>query len=83
MYRVYETTLEPGATDELRPRLDTAVYVIDGTALRIVEEDRDGAVRTRTEEFASTTGQWMPGGCRRQLVNTGSTTYRDLSVELK
>jgi hypothetical protein len=81
--RVYETTLEPGASDDLRPRLDTAVYVIDGAAVRVVEEDDRGVPRSRTEARAPTTGYWMPGPRRRQLVNTGSTTYRELSVELK
>jgi hypothetical protein len=81
--RVYETTLAPGGSDELRPHLDTAVFVIDGATLRIVEEDADGTVRTRVEERTPTTGHWLPGGGRRQLVNAGSNEYRELSVELK
>ena len=36
--RVWQTTLAPGACDELRPHADTAVYVIDGARLRIHEE---------------------------------------------
>jgi hypothetical protein len=81
--RVYETTLAPGAADELRPHLDTAVYVIDGAPLRIVEEDAAGAVVARNEDRPPTSAYWMPAGGRRQLVNAGTTTYRELSVELK
>jgi hypothetical protein len=81
--RVYETTLAPGEADELRPRLDAAVYVIDGSDVEVVEEAADGTVQTRAERRDSTTGCWEPGGARRRLVNTGTTPYRELRVELK
>ena len=80
--RVWQTTLDPGASDGPRPRLDTAAYVIDGSRLRILEEGPGGA-RTREEERAPTSGLWLPGGVRRQLTNLGSAPYRELEVELK
>jgi hypothetical protein len=80
--RVWHTTLAPGASEDLHPRLETAVYVIDGSRLRILEEDPAGT-RTREEDRRSTSGLWMPGGARRQLTNLGSRTYRELGVELK
>jgi hypothetical protein len=81
--RVYETVLQPGEADELRPHPDTAVYVIDGATLQIVEEDDARATHERTESLAAASGHWRPGGGRRQLVNVGTTPYRELSVELK
>ena len=80
--RVWQTTLAPGASDELRPRLDTAVYVIDGSRLRILEKGPAGT-RTREEDRPSTSGLWLPGGARRQLTNLGRAAYRELGVELK
>jgi hypothetical protein len=81
--RVYETTLPPGASDELRPRLDAAVFVIDGGELRMTEEDDAGAMHDRTEQRAATSGHWVPARSRARLTNTGPTTYRELAVELK
>ena len=49
----------------------------------MVEEAGDGTVQTRAERRDSTTGCWEPGGVRRRLVNTGTTPYRELRVELK
>ena len=80
--RVWQTTLAPGASDELRPRIDTAVYVIDGGRVRIVDEGA-GGLATREEDRTSTSGLWLPGGARRQVTNLGSATYRELGVELK
>jgi len=80
--RVWQTALAPGASDGPRQRLDTAVYVIDGSRLRILEEGPAGT-RTREEERASASGLWLPGGVRRQLTNLGSAPYRELEVELK
>src|SRR5262245_58655380 len=68
--RVWQTLLAPGASDELRPRLDSAVYVIDGSRVRIVDEGPGGR-RTREEDRAATSGLWIPGGARRQVTNLG------------
>lgn len=81
--RVYETTLAPGQSAELWTDLDTAVYVIEGGKIRIVEGDGSGKRRTREEDRPSIQGYWLPGGFGRQSTNIGATRYRELSVELK
>lgn len=81
--RVYETVLEPGARDEARPHLDSAVYVIDGGVIEIAESDDTGDTVVFSDERPSISARWLKGGVRRQLRNIGTTTYRELSVELK
>ncbi len=81
--RVHETTLEPGQSDELRAQLGTAVYVIEGGKIRVIEEREDGDRQASEHEYPSVSGYFLPGGVRRQIVNIGSTRYRQLSVELK
>ncbi len=43
--RVYETTLEPGQSEQSRAQLDSGVYVIDGGRIRVIEEDEQGQRR--------------------------------------
>ncbi len=82
--RIYQTILGPGQSDELRHRLDAAVFVIEGSALRIAEED-GGRRRTVEEHRGDREPRWCPGTgrSRHQLQNVGSSRYRELSVELK
>jgi hypothetical protein len=81
--RVYETTLDPGQSDQMREQLDAGIYVIDGGRLRIVEEDESGKRSSVEQEHASVSGYFLPGGVRRQITNIGTTRYRQLSVEVK
>jgi hypothetical protein len=81
--RVYETTLEPGQSDEMRAQLDAAVYVIEGGKIRVIEEREEGGRGDSQQEHPDVSGRFLPGGVRRQFVNVGSTRYRHLSVELK
>jgi hypothetical protein len=81
--RVYETTLEPGQSDEMRAQLDAAVYVIEGGKIRVIEEREEGGRGDSEQEHPDVSGRFLPGGVRRQFVNVGSTRYRHLSVELK
>lgn len=81
--RVYETTLEPGQSEQSRAQLDSGIYVIDGGRIRVIEEDEQGQRRVSEREHPSISGYFLPGGVRRQFVNIGSTRYRHLSVEIK
>jgi len=81
--RVYETTLDPGQSDQMREQLDAGIYVIDGGKLRIDEEDANGNRRCVEREHASVSGYFLPGGVLRQITNIGTTRYRQLCVEVK
>jgi hypothetical protein len=81
--RVYETTLDPGQSDEMREQLDCGVYVISGGKIRIDEEDENGSRRSVEQEHPSVSGYFLAGGVRRQITNIGTTRYRQLSVEVK
>jgi len=81
--RVYETTLAPGQSDDLRAQLDTGIFVIDGGRIRVIEEDEQGQRRTAEQEHPSVSGYFLPGGVRRQFVNIGTSRYRHLGVEVK
>ncbi len=76
--RVHETVIEPGQSDPARPWLDSAVYVVDGSTLRV----DDGAAGPNDLSPASHSGLWRPAG-RYALTNVGGSVYRELSVELK
>jgi hypothetical protein len=82
--RVYQTVLDQGESDDLRPRLDAAVFVIEGSTLEIYDEKAGGG-RTVEVHRADREPRWCPGtqSGRRQLHNAGSCRYRELSVELK
>jgi hypothetical protein len=81
--RVFQTTLEPGESADMRPTLDAAIYVIEGSRIATDEVDDDGAQRTVEEDRLSTTGLWSTGGPRRRQRNAGPSRYRELRVELK
>lgn len=73
--RVHETVLAPGDTDAARPQLDSAVYVVDGSTLRLDDSGTE-------QVLADHSGHWRPAG-RRSLTNVGTAPYRELAVELK
>jgi hypothetical protein len=81
--RVYETTLDPGQSDQWREHLDCGIYVISGSKLRIVEEDDQGNRRSVEQEYPGVSGYFLAGGVRRQITNIGHSRYRQLAVELK
>lgn len=81
--RVFVTVLDPGATTTWRPCLDAAVVVIDGSSLERHERDGDGRETSTRVERVARTGHAEPGGVHRRLRNVGTTTYRELRVELK
>lgn len=80
--RVFETALQPGHRSDARRRLDTAVYVIDGSNVRI-HETLDGSKTQREDSRASVCGRWLPAATDYVIENIGDTPYRELSVELK
>jgi hypothetical protein len=59
------------------------VFVIDGGRVRVRDEGVDEGVDDGVDERASTTARWLPGAPARHLENVGTTTYRELAVELK
>lgn len=81
--RVLELALSPGDTTGLieYPR-DSAIFVLEGGSLQ-EHEIRAGDERSRAIELASSTVLWQPGGWSRELVNTGTGTYRELRLELR
>jgi hypothetical protein len=81
--RVFETTLDPGQSDQFREQLDAGIYVINGGKLRIIEEDDKGNRRSFEQDYPGVSGYFLPGGVRRQIINIGTTSYRQLSVEVK
>lgn len=81
--RVFETALAPGGRSSRSRRLDTAVYVIDGSTLRIRSLTSGGAETTESVRRPSVSGHWLTGAGDFELENTGDTAYREISVELK
>jgi hypothetical protein len=81
--RVYETTLDPGQSDEPRDQLNCGIYVIDGGRIRIAEADEQGHPRSVEQQHPSVSGYFLPAGVRRQFTNIGPTRYRHLCVEVK
>ena len=79
--RVFETCLAPGESSDPRKRLDAAVYVIDGSRVRIQTGAPDGA--PREEARSEVSAYWLPAAQGYVIENVGETTYRELSVELK
>ena len=77
--RVWYTVLAPGQStiSDTHTHTDSAVCVIDGATLRVEET----GVR-REVEISSQSAYWRDGA-ERQLSNTGTTVYREISVELK
>jgi beta-alanine degradation protein BauB len=82
--RVVETTLAPG--DGLGMQScdrDAAVFVLQPGKVKAVE--RAAAVPERVKEETRNAKDvcWQPGGVERDLVNVGSSLYRQVSVEVK
>ena len=75
--RVSYTTLAPGECSNLGPAQASAVCVIDGGLLAVDNNEGRDEV-----EFLGHSGHWRDAGVR-QFTNAGTTTYRELSVELK
>ena len=77
--RVFETALAPGERTEVRKRLSSAVYVIDGSRVHLHAVDGEDA----DDERGSVSARWLPPAEGYVLENVGTTPYRELSVELK
>ncbi|HUP73257.1 MAG TPA: hypothetical protein VM282_09425 [Acidimicrobiales bacterium] len=75
--RVSYTTLAPGDRTTSDTHRGSAVCVIDGAILRVEETGARHEV-----EMSSQSAHWRDG-TERQLSNTGTTVYREISVELK
>ena len=81
--RVFTVVLAPGDREPWRPCLDAAVCVIDGGSLEDGERSADGTETSTLVTRASHSAHWEPGGVHRRRRNVGTTTYRELRVELK
>ena len=82
--RVSETTLAPGGQSGVRRwSHDTAVYVAEGGAVKIVEHTGDGEEHSREESLSAGSVLWCANGTHRGLVNVGTQRYRQVAVELK
>jgi hypothetical protein len=81
--RVYETTLDPGQSDEPRDQLDCGIYVLEGGKLRITETDENGASHSAEQEHPGVSGYFLPAARARQITNIGTIRYRHLCVEVK
>ena len=82
--RVVETTLAPG--DGLGMRRcdrDAAVFVVQPGKVKAVERSAAGLERIKEEKRNAKDVCWQPGGVERDLVNVGSSLYRQVSVEVK
>jgi hypothetical protein len=73
--RVFLTTVPAGAVTDLSSQADGAVYVIDGGT-----PAADGA---GAAVHADHTAHWRAAGEGADLRNCGTTTYREVCVELK
>src|SRR5512146_1815208 len=82
--RVVETTLAPGQSLEMqRCDRDAAVFVVKPGKVKVVERAAAGPERVREETRSAKDVCWQPGGVERDLVNVGSSLYRQVSVEVK
>ena len=81
--RVFETALRPGERTRPRNCLDTAVYVIDGGAVRLHRQEASGEASSQEVQRSSVSGHWLEAAQDCSLENVGTTAYRELSVELK
>jgi hypothetical protein len=81
--RVFETALSAGERTRPRSCLDTAVYVIDGGAVRLHRQEASGEPSSQEERRSSVSGHWLAAAQDYSLENVGTTSYRELSVELK
>src|SRR6185437_670956 len=82
--RVIETTLPPGQGLGMhRCDSDAAVFVVQPGKVKVVERAGAGAEQVKQETRNAKDVCWQPGGVERDLVNVGSSLYREVSVEVK
>ncbi len=82
--RIVETTLTPGhGLGMQRCDRDAAVFVVEPGKVKVVERAAAGAERVKEETRNAKDVCWQPGGVERDLVNVGSSLYRQVSVEVK
>ena len=82
--RVSETTLAPGGQSGVRRwSHDTAVYVAEGGAVKIVESGANGDEHSREESLSAGTVLWFAKGTHNGFLNVGTERYRQVAVELK
>ena len=81
--RIVETTLAPGESIGMFAAADdAAVFVLSGGKLKVTEQDEKGK-RSFDETRPDNSTCWLPGKIGRELVNVGSSPYRELSVQVK
>lgn len=82
--RVIETTLAPGdGLGMQRSGCDAAVFVLQPGKVKAVERAAAGSEQVKEETRNAKDVCWQPGGVERDLVNVGSSVYRQVSVEVK
>ena len=83
--RIVETTLTPGDGLGMQRRdRDAAVFVVQPGKVKAVERAAAGAPQQIKQETRNARDVcWQPGGVERDLVNVGSSLYREISVEVK
>ncbi len=82
--RIVETTLAPGdGLGMQRCERDAAVFVVQPGKVKVVERAAAGPERVKEETRNAKDVCWQPGGVERDLVNVGSSLYRQISVEVK
>jgi mannose-6-phosphate isomerase-like protein (cupin superfamily) len=82
--RVIETTVPPGHSLGMkRCKLDSAVFVVQPSKVRVSERPAGEAPRSSEQVRNSKDVFWLPGGVERDLTNVGSNVYREISVEVK
>ncbi len=81
--RILETMLGPGeSTGISQQRDDAAIFVLSGAKVRMVEQDENGK-RSFEEIRPDNSTRWLTSGVGRELVNLGSGSYRELSIQVK
>jgi quercetin dioxygenase-like cupin family protein len=81
--RIIETTLAPGeSTGMNRQDQDGAVFVLSGSKVKVTEQDEKGK-RFIEENRPANSASWMTGGVGREIVNLGSSPYREINVQVK
>jgi beta-alanine degradation protein BauB len=81
--RILETLLAPGESTGMAPQSDdAAVFVLSGAKLKIVEQDGNGK-RAFEQHRSDNSAWWQAGGVKRELLNSDSQPYRELSVQVK
>jgi quercetin dioxygenase-like cupin family protein len=80
--RAVETTLPPGESLGM-PKSDlvAAVFVVQPGKVKVIEGGAAERVREETRNARDVC--WQPAGVERELVNVGSSLYREIRVEVK